>query len=124
MKSTTTTPTLNEVVFEAAVKANEQANIAQQDFYNNKLNGREWGACGFAWVVAKVKGNTKMGKALAAAGFSKHYGGGLQVWMPGRIGTQNIDCNYAGAKKYAEVFKAELLKANLEVEIYADSRMD
>ena len=123
MKSTTTV-NLNEVVFEAVIKAKEQANLAQQEYYNQKMSGREWGCCGFAWAVAQVKGNTKMGKALLAAGFTKNYGGGLQVWMPGRIGTQNIDCNYAGAKKFAEVLKAELLKSDLSIEVYADSRVD
>ena len=71
MKSTTTTVNLNEVVFEAVIKAKEQANLAQQDYYNQKMSGREWGCCGFAWAVAQVKGNTKMGKALLAAGFTK-----------------------------------------------------
>ena len=40
-------------------------------------------ACGFAWVtVYKVRSNSKLGKELAKVGFSKAYGGGLQLWNP------------------------------------------
>ena len=76
-------------------------------------------ACGFAWVtVYKVRSNSKLGKVLAEAGFSKAYGGGLQLWNPSGHCTQSISVKEAGAYAYAEQLKA------LGLEAYAGSRMD
>ena len=78
-------------------------------------------ACGFAWVtVYDVRSNSKLGKALAAYGFSKAYGGGLQLWNPSKAGVQSMNILEAGAYAYAEVLKSKL---GLE-KVYAGSRMD
>ena len=83
--------------------------------------GGDRGACGFAWVnVWGVRSNSKLGKALQAAGFRKDYTGSLQLWNPGKAAAQSIDVLEAGAYAYAEVLKNKL---GLE-KVYAGSRMD
>lgn len=88
---------------------------------------REWLAthgdmdcCGFAWVTAyEVKGNTKLGRGLKAAGFDKAYGGGLQWWNPSGSNTQCITAKEKGAEA-----AAKFLTDELGVKFYANSRMD
>ena len=83
--------------------------------------GGDRGACGFAWVnVWGVRSNSKLGKALQAAGFRKDYTGSLQLWNPSKSAVQSLDILEAGAYAYAEVLKAKL---GLE-KVYAGSRMD
>jgi hypothetical protein len=78
-------------------------------------------ACGFAWVnVYGVRSNSKLGKALQSAGFSKSYTGGLQLWNPSKSGVQSISVLEAGADAYAKVLREKL---GLE-KCYAGSRMD
>ena len=92
------------------------AQKATQDFLA-KHGDRD--ACGFAWVtVHGVKLNTKLGKALKAAGFAKAYGGGIQLWNPSGSYTQAITAKEVGAEAYAEVLQKAGIKA------YAGSRMD
>ena len=77
--------------------------------------------CGFAWVnIYGVRSNSKEGKALQAAGFSKSYDGSLQLWNPSRAGVQSISVLEAGAEAFAKFFKAHFPEAR----IYAGSRMD
>jgi hypothetical protein len=77
-------------------------------------------ACGFAWVeVYGVRSNSRQGKALIDAGFSKSWKSGmLQMWNPGQHGTQSISVKEAGAEALATYLTALGLKA------YAGSRMD
>lgn len=75
--------------------------------------------CGFAWVQSYVKGNTKEGKALKAAGFKKSYTGGYQLWNPSGTMVQNVDIKEAACKKYTEVF--EKLTG---IKLYVNSRLD
>lgn len=76
-------------------------------------------ACGFAWVtVYKVRSNSKVGKALAAVGFRKAYGGGLQLWNPSGSYTQSITAKEVGARVYADAL------TKLGLEAYCGSRMD
>ena len=77
-------------------------------------------ACGFAWVtVYDVRSNSKLGKKLAEHGFSKAYGGGLQLWNPTKYPTQSISVLEAGAYAFAKVLQEQLgLKA------YGGSRLD
>jgi hypothetical protein len=81
-------------------------------------NGDGW-PCGFAWVHASVKGNTRIGKALMANGFQKSYGGGLQWWNPSDSFTQNM-----GAKEHGARVAARVLSEKLGESFYAQSRMD
>jgi 4-hydroxyphenylpyruvate dioxygenase-like putative hemolysin len=76
------------------------------------------GACGFAWVVVRAKGSTKLGRALKAVGFRKEHGGGLSIWNPSGSGTQSIDAKEDGAIAYAKVM------AQFGIEAYAASRLD
>jgi len=104
-----------QIVAEAASAAYAAAN----KFFQERLGGRDQYACGFAWVsIYGIKGSTKLGKALAACGVSKAYGGGLQMWNPSRFGCQNVDTLEAGARAAADVFKRYGFTA------YAGSRLD
>lgn len=78
-------------------------------------------SCGFAWVnVYGVRSNSKLGKALQAAGFRKSYEGGLQLWNPSGNPTQGITAKEEGASAYANVLRERL---GLD-KCYAGSRMD
>jgi len=99
---------------EAAMAARTAAKEALQRYGDRD-------ACGFAWVnVYGVRSNSKLGKALQAAGFRKDYTGSLQLWNPSKAGVQSMGILEAGAYAYAEVLKAKL---GLE-KVYAGSRMD
>ena len=74
--------------------------------------------CGFAWVTVPEKGSTKMGRALMNVGFTKAYGGGLQLWNPGGSYTQSMDVKEIGANAYAKVFRGAGIDA------YMGSRAD
>lgn len=99
---------------EAAMQARTAAKIAYA-----QVGERD--ACGFAWVnVWGVRSNSKLGKALQAAGFRKDYTGSLQIWNPSGHHTQSISVKEAGAYAYAKVLQEKL---GLE-KVYAGSRMD
>ena len=61
--------------------------------------------CGFAWVnIYQVKGNTKLGKMLKAAGVKQDYTKAFQIWNPSGHGTQSMSVKEAGAEAAAQVF--------------------
>ena len=75
--------------------------------------------CGFAWVdIFGVKGNTKLGRAMKAAGYEKDYKGAYSIWNPSGLGTQCMSTKEAGARAAAQVFKDAGFTA------YAGSRPD
>ena len=80
--------------------------------------------CGFAWVNIwehngkKIRANSKLGKALIAAGVRKDYTGAYCLWNPSKLGVQSMGILEAGALAAAEVFKMHGFTA------YAGSRMD
>ena len=101
------------------------AQAAAQEFANQRFDGRDGGACGFAWVEVypESKGNTKLGKMerqlLKAMGFRPDWTGkAFQVWDPAKWPGQSIDCKEAGAVAAANVLKKHGFKA------YAGSRLD
>jgi hypothetical protein len=103
------------IVAEAKTAAYDAAN----KFFQEELGGRDQYACGFAWVnIYGIKGNTKMGKVMKAAGIGKDYTGALQIWNPSGFGCQNVDTLEQGARAAAEVFKKYGFTA------YAGSRLD
>jgi hypothetical protein len=105
-------------VQDACNEAAQQARTAAKEFLQ-KHGDRD--ACGFAWVnVWGVRSNSKMGKALQAAGFRKDYTGSLQLWNPSKAGCQSLNVLEAGAEAYAQVLRDKL---GLE-KVYAGSRMD
>ena len=83
-----------------------------------EANG-ELGYCGFAWVnIYGIKGNTRLGKRMKAAGFEKDYTGAYSIWNPSGLGTQCMYAKEKGAEAAAAVFKAAGFSA------YAGSRAD
>jgi hypothetical protein len=107
-----------EAVQNACNEAAQQARTAAKEFLQ-KHGDRD--CCGFAWVnVWGVRSNSKMGKALQAAGFRKDYTGSLQLWNPSKFPTQSLNILEAGAEAYAQVLREKL---GLE-KVYAGSRMD
>ena len=106
---------IKNILQQATTAAYRAADVYEHD---NFPNGG-WGACGFAWVnIYGVKGNTKIGKALKAAGVSQDYTRSFQLWNPSKYPTQNVDTLLAGARAAAEVFK------RYGFEAYAGSRLD
>ena len=99
-----------------ATKAAEQA---AKEYFQTELNGKDSFPCGFAWVkVYDIKLNTKLGKAMAAYGFSKSYSSGINLWDPSKLNCQNVDAKYFGAVAYAKVLKSYGINA------VAESRWD
>lgn len=108
---------LNEMTAAAQAAAQEHA-----DKYHE---GRDGGACGFAWVEVypENKGNTKLGKQeralLKAMGFRVDWTGKtFQKWDPANWPGQSIDCKEAGAYAAASVLKKYGFRA------FSGSRLD
>ena len=115
-----TTTNLNDYTVEdlqliksAALQHAKDAAQAHLDTYG------EHAYCGFAWVnIWGIRGNTKLGKRMKAAGFEKDYQGAYSIWNPSGLGTQCMSTKEAGADAAAKVFKAAGFTA------YAGSRAD
>lgn len=106
---------IEEIVFEAKTAAGQAA----RKFFQEKLNGVDQYSCGFAWVdIFGIKGNTRLGRAMKAAGIRKSYTGSFQIWNPSDMSVQNIDTKEEGARAAAEVFEKYGFQA------YAGSRLD
>ena len=114
------TVTINGVKVDTIVaEAKSAAREAAERFFQEKLNGRDQFACGFAWVdIFGVRGNTKLGRALKEAGVKKSHTGAFQIWNPSNMYVQNVDTLEAGAQAAADVFKRYGFSA------YAGSRLD
>jgi len=112
--------TVNGVKVDTIVaEAKSAAREAAERFFQEKLNGQDQFACGFAWVdIFGVKGNTKLGKAFKEAGVSKSHTGAFQIWNPADMYVQNVDTLEAGARAAAGVFE------KYGFEAYAGSRLD
>lgn len=119
MNAIATKETFNlEAVQDALNEAGIQARTAAKEALQ-KYGDRD--ACGFAWVnVWGVRSNSKLGKALQAAGFRKDYTGSLQLWNPSKAGVQSVGILEAGAEAYAQVLREKL---GLD-KVYAGSRLD
>ena len=106
-------------VQEIVRRAQSAAEQAARKYFQEQLGGRDQYACGFAWVdIYGVRSNSKVGKALSAAGIRKSYTKSLQMWNPSKFGCQNVDTLEAGARAAADVFK------QYGFEAYAGSRLD
>ena len=100
-------------------EAKAAAASAAEAFENKYFPDGGWGACGFAWVdIWGIKGNTKLGRNLKAAGVEKDYKGAYSIWNPSKYPTQNIDTLEAGARAAADVLQRYGFTA------YAGSRLD
>jgi hypothetical protein len=102
----------------------QAAQAAAADLAQRYYDGRDGGACGFAWVSVfpQHKGNTRLGKAeraqLKQMGLRASYEGGYQIWDPAKWPGQGVDIKEAGAVAAANVLKKYGFKA------YAGSRLD
>jgi hypothetical protein len=111
---------LKAIIAEARQAAADAAN----DYFQEKLGGEDKYACGFAWVSLyklngeKIKGNTKIGRALKAAGVRQDYDRVYQIWNPSGHMCQNVDTKFEGAKAAAQVF------GQYGFEAYAGDRLD
>ena len=106
---------IRNLVDQAKAAAYEAADAHENKYYPEG----GWGACGFAWVnIWGIKGNTKLGRAMKAAGISKDYSGAHSIWNPSKYPTQNVSTLEAGAQAAAQVFKDAGFTA------YAGSRLD
>lgn len=116
----TTVAQLQAMIREAQEAAYEAADAFEQKHFPNG----GWGMCGFAWVNIyehngqKIKGNTKIGRAMKAAGIRQDYTRAFQIWNPSGYPTQNVDTLEAGARAAADVLKKYGFTA------YAGSRLD
>ena len=108
-----------EQIRELVDQAKTAAYAAADEHENRYYPDGGWGACGFAWVnIWGIKGNTKLGRAMKAAGISKDYSGAHSIWNPSKYPTQNVSTLEAGAQAAAQVFKDAGFTA------YAGSRLD
>lgn len=101
-------------------EARDAARTAAEQFFQTRMGGLDQYACGFAWTtIRNVKGNTRLGRMLKAAGVSRNnYERAFQIWNPSGLPVQNIDCKEEGARAAAEVFR------KYGFEAYAGSRLD
>ena len=110
--------TINEIK-DIVAKAKKAAYEAAGDYLVEKLDGKDNYPCGFAWVnIHGVKGNTKLGRNMKAAGITQDYTKAFQIWNPANVNVQNVDVKEAGASAAAKVFESFGFKA------YAGSRLD
>lgn len=113
-----TTVTAQEITTIVA-EAKAAAQVAANDYFQQKLGGVDQYSCGHAWIeIYGIKGNTKQGKQFKAAGITKNYNGAYSIWNPSGLGVQNIDTLEAGAEAAAKVFESHGFRA------YACSRLD
>jgi hypothetical protein len=113
--------TISSVVREAQ----QAAFTASDDFFKEKLGGKDQWPCGFASVYVyklngeKIRANSKIGKELIAAGVGKNdYQKCFQMYNPSGYRCQNVDTLVAGADAAAKVF------AKYGFTAYTDSRLD
>ena len=111
-KLTLTQEQVNEIVAEAMQEANRAARAELA------LRG-DRDCCGFAWTnIYGVKGNTRLGKMLKAAGVRQDYTKAFQLWNPAKLPVQSLNILEAGAQAAADVFR------KYGFEAYAGSRLD
>ena len=109
------TLTLNDYTVEdlVTIKAAACQHAQEQAQGSIDYNG-ELGYCGFAWVnIYGIKGNTRLGKRMKAAGFTKDYTGAYSIWNPSGLGTQCMLAKEVGARAAASVFKAAGFKCSV-----------
>ena len=108
-----------EQIKDIVVEAKTAANYKAKEYINDVLKGEDNFPCGFAWVeIYGIKGNTRLGKQMKAAGLEKSYNGSYNIWNPSNVNFQNVDCKEAGAQAAAKILEKYGFKA------YAGSRLD
>jgi hypothetical protein len=104
---------VNDIVIEAITEARKAADNLYAIHGDRDL-------CGFAWTnIYKVKGSTKLGRMLKAAGLQFNgYEKAFQIWNPSKHPTQSVGIKEAGAEAVAQVFRKYGFVA------YSGSRLD
>ena len=94
-----------EQIKDIIAEATQAGCMAALDAYD--ANGKsDWDACGFAWVnLWGVKGNTKLGKALKAAGIEQDYTRAFTIWGGKFYSGQSITIKEAACRAARDVFK-------------------
>jgi len=111
---------LTDIIAEAKAEARQAAD----HYFQTKLGGVDQYGCGFAWTSIyeldgqRIKGNTKIGRALKKAGIDQNWRKTFELWNPSEYPCQNVDTLEAGARAAAKVFEKYGFKA------YAGSRLD
>ena len=103
-------------ITEIVAEARRQARVAAEQALA-RYGDRD--ACGFAWCsIYKIKGNTRLGKMLKAAGVRQSWDRSWEIWNPSGLGVQSVGVLEAGASAAAAVFRQHGFEA------YANSRLD
>ena len=86
-------------------EASQAGRNAAADAY--QANGNtDWDACGFAWVsFYGIKGNTKLGRAMKAAGIDQAWDRSYQIWGGKFYSGQSISIKEAACRAASNVFK-------------------
>lgn len=111
---------INAIKEEAMTAAHAAALAHMEKHYE----GRDGGTCGFASVNIyefegkPIKGNTKLGRAMKAAGIRQDWTRTFEIWNPCGLPVQSVDIKEVGAEAAANVFRSYGFTA------YASSRMD
>ena len=100
-------------------EARQAAQTEATRYFQERLGGVDQYSCGFAWTeILGVKGNSRLGRTLKAAGIEQNYNRTFSIWNPSGLTVQNIDTKEAGAEAAARVFERYGFSA------YAGSRLD
>lgn len=91
-------------------EARKAARAAVQDYFQNKLQGKDNYPCGFSWVNVfryngeKIRKNSKIGQMLEKAGVThESYEKSFRLSNPGQYTGQNVDAKMAGSEAFAKV---------------------
>ena len=86
-------------------EATQAGRNAAADAYERNGN-TDWDCCGFAWVsFYGIKGNTKLGRAMRAAGIDQAWDRTFQIWGGKFYNGQSITIKEAACAAAANVFK-------------------
>lgn len=103
---------LKDIIAGMRAAAFDAANRAHRDYGDT-------GACGFAWLeFPGIKGNTKAGRMLKAAGIRQDYLRTFYIWNPSGLAVQSIHVLEQGA------IAAEQYMRDHGINCYARSRLD
>ena len=108
-----------EQVKNIVAEARQAAQTEATRYFQERLGGVDQYSCGFAWTeILGVRGNSRLGRTLKAAGIEQNYNRTFSIWNPSGLSVQNIDTKEAGAAAAAQVFERYGFSA------YAGSRLD
>ena len=109
---------MQNLITDTIALATTLADQAGLKYFNEKMGGQDCWPCGNSKVILEVKANTKIGKALLAAGFYKNYGGGLCK----NFSSHPAQCMDVGDESNRAAL--EVLKSSLNVAGYVKAWMD